>query len=141
LPLYVFCDQDALACVLRRSWREPVSVLSALFKLIAQRMRQPWPGVRAGCARRLALLSLEGTAPLRRVRQRPHHWAAEERRARMALGYAVHVLVEAYEVAGTKRRLIDDFTTLRAVGIANDASSPVWRTALETPTRASRSRA
>lgn len=30
LPLYVFCGQDMLACVLRPSWRDPASVISAL---------------------------------------------------------------------------------------------------------------
>ena len=46
LPLYVFCGQDVLACVLRPSWRDPASVLSALIKLIARRLRQAWPQVR-----------------------------------------------------------------------------------------------
>jgi hypothetical protein len=46
LPLYVFCGQDILACVLRPSWRDPASVFSALIKLIARRLRQAWPGVR-----------------------------------------------------------------------------------------------
>ena len=43
LPLYVFCGQDLLACVLRPSCRDPASILSALIKLIAQRLRQVWP--------------------------------------------------------------------------------------------------
>ena len=46
LPLYVFCGQDMLACVLRPSWRDPASVASALIKLIARRLRQKWPEVR-----------------------------------------------------------------------------------------------
>lgn len=46
LPLYVFCGQDMLACVLRPSWRDPASVASALIKLIARRLRQKWPHVR-----------------------------------------------------------------------------------------------
>ena len=46
LPLYVFCGQDMLACVLRPSWRDPASVFSALIKLIARRLRQRWPQVR-----------------------------------------------------------------------------------------------
>lgn len=46
LPLYVFCGQDMLACVLRPSWRDPASVFSALIKLIARRLRQRWPKVR-----------------------------------------------------------------------------------------------
>jgi hypothetical protein len=35
LPLYVFCGQDMLACVLRPSSRDPASVVSALIKLLA----------------------------------------------------------------------------------------------------------
>ena len=46
LPLYVFCGQDLLACVLRPSSRDPASILSALIKLLAQRLRQQWPEVR-----------------------------------------------------------------------------------------------
>lgn len=46
LPLYVFAGQDLLACVLRPSSREPASVLSALVKLLAKRLRQAWPHVR-----------------------------------------------------------------------------------------------
>jgi hypothetical protein len=46
LPLYVFCGQDLLACVLRPSSRDPASVLSALVKLLVQRLRQQWPKVR-----------------------------------------------------------------------------------------------
>lgn len=46
LPLYVFCGQDILACVLRPSYRDPASVLSALIKLITKRLRQAWPRIR-----------------------------------------------------------------------------------------------
>jgi hypothetical protein len=46
LPLYVFCGQDLLACVLRPSSRDPARVLSALIKLITQRLRQTWPDTR-----------------------------------------------------------------------------------------------
>ena len=46
LPLYVFAGQDVLACVLRPSSRDPASVLSALVKLLAKRLRQAWPDVR-----------------------------------------------------------------------------------------------
>lgn len=46
LPLYVFCGQDILACVLRPSYRDPASVLCALIKLITKRQRQAWPRIR-----------------------------------------------------------------------------------------------
>ena len=40
IPLDVFCGEDMLACVLRPSSRDPVSVCSALIQLIAKRLRQ-----------------------------------------------------------------------------------------------------
>lgn len=46
LPLYVFAGHDLLACVLRPASRDPGSVLSALIKLLAGRLRQKWPKVR-----------------------------------------------------------------------------------------------
>jgi Transposase DDE domain group 1 len=46
LPLYVFAGQHLLACVLRPSDRDPASVVSALVKLLARRLRQTWPQVR-----------------------------------------------------------------------------------------------
>jgi hypothetical protein len=46
LPIYVFAGQDLLACVLRPASRDPGSVLSALVKLLAARLRQKWPKVR-----------------------------------------------------------------------------------------------
>ena len=46
LPLYVFCGQDMLACVLRPSWRDPASIVSAVLKLLARRLRQAWPDVK-----------------------------------------------------------------------------------------------
>lgn len=46
LPLYVFCGQDLLACVLRPSDRDPASVVTALLKRLIDRLRQAWPNVR-----------------------------------------------------------------------------------------------
>ncbi len=46
LPLYVFCGQDLLACVLRPSDRDPAGVVSALIKLLVARLRQAWPKTR-----------------------------------------------------------------------------------------------
>lgn len=44
--LYVFAGQVLLACVPRPSSRDPASVLSALVKLLAAKLRQVWPNVR-----------------------------------------------------------------------------------------------
>lgn len=46
LPLYVFCGQDLLACVLRPSDRDPASVVTALLKRLIDALRQTWPKLR-----------------------------------------------------------------------------------------------
>jgi len=46
LPLYVFCGQHLLACVLRPSDRDPASIVSALIKVLVRRLRQAWPKTR-----------------------------------------------------------------------------------------------
>jgi hypothetical protein len=46
LPLYVFCGQHMLACVLRPSDRDPASVASALIKRLIEPLRRAWPRVR-----------------------------------------------------------------------------------------------
>lgn len=109
LPLYVFCGQDALACVLRPSWRDPASVLSALIKLIAQRLRQAWPGVRlvvrgdSGFCRPKALRRFDAWGIDYIVGLQKNSALLD----RVAM--AEHALAEQYEVAGTKQRLIGEF--------------------------------
>ncbi|HET8744750.1 MAG TPA: IS1380 family transposase [Ramlibacter sp.] len=110
LPLYVFCGQDMLACVLRPSWRDPASVLSALVKLIARRLRQAWPEVKlivrgdSGFCRSKALRRFEawGIDYLIGLQK---NVALEWRSA-----IAMQALAEAYEATGTKQRLIGEFT-------------------------------
>jgi hypothetical protein len=110
LPLYVFCGQDMLACVLRPSWRDPASVLSALVKLLARRLRQAWPGVRlivrgdAGFCRCKALRRFEAWG-IDYIIGLQKNAALEWRSA-----IAMHALADQYEAAGTKQRLIEDFT-------------------------------
>lgn len=109
LPLYVFCGQDMLACVLRPSWRDPASVLSALVKLIARHLRQAWPEVKlivrgdSGFCRSRALRRFEAWG-IDYIIGLQKNAALEWRSA-----IAMHALAEAYEAAGTKQRLIDDF--------------------------------
>lgn len=109
LPLYVFCGQDMLACVLRPSWRDPASVLSALVRLIAQRLRQAWPEVKlivrgdSGFCRSKALRRFDAWG-IDYIIGLQKNVALEWRSA-----IAMHALAEAYEAAGTKQRLIDDF--------------------------------
>lgn len=46
LPLYVFCGQAMLACVLRPSRIDGARHAAALIKLLVSRLRQAWPNVR-----------------------------------------------------------------------------------------------
>ena len=109
LPLYVFCGQDVLACVLRPSWRDPASVLSALIKLIARRLRQAWPGVRlvvrgdSGFCRPKALRRFDAW-DIDYVVGLQKNSALLER-----VAIAEHALAEQYEAVGTKQRLIGEF--------------------------------
>lgn len=109
LPLYVFCGQDLLACVLRPSSRDPASVLSALVKLIAQRLRQVWPDTRiivrgdSGFCR---------PAALRRFDKWGVHYiiGLQKNSALLArVEMAELALAEAYQAAGTKQRMIGQF--------------------------------
>jgi len=110
LPLYVFCGQDVLACVLRPSWRDPASVLSALIKLIARRLRQTWPGVRlivrgdSGFCRPKALRRFEAW-DIDYIVGMPKNSALLER-----VALAEHALREQYQAAGRKQRLIGEFS-------------------------------
>lgn len=109
LPLYVFCGQDMLACVLRPSWRDPASVVSALIKLIARRLRQKWPQVR---------LVVRGDSGFCRpkVLRRFDAWGIDyiiglQKNSTLEWFSAVpeRALAEQYEAAGTKQRLIGEF--------------------------------
>jgi hypothetical protein len=109
LPLYVFCGQDLLACVLRPSWRDPASVFSALIKLIAQRLRQKWPRVRlivrgdSGFCRPKALRRFDawGIDYIIGLQKNPTlEWFS---------AVAAQALAEQFEAAGTKQRLIGEF--------------------------------
>lgn len=109
LPLYVFCGQDMLACVLRPSWRDPASVLSALTKLIARRLRQAWPGVKlvvrgdSGFCRSKALRRFEAWGIDYIVGLQKNSALLD----RVAI--AQHALQAQYEAAGTKQRMIGEF--------------------------------
>jgi hypothetical protein len=110
LPLYVFCGQDMLACVLRPSWRDPASVLSALIKLIARRLRQAWPEVKlivrgdSGFCRSRALRRFEAWG-IDYIIGLQKNVALEWRSA-----IAMQALADQYQAVGTKQRLIDEFT-------------------------------
>jgi hypothetical protein len=109
LPLYVFCGQDLLACVLRPSSRDPASVLSALIKLLVQRLRQDWP------ATRIIVRADSGfcrPAALRRFEKWDVHYIIGLPQNAVLLRQvelAELALADAYEATGTKQRMIGQF--------------------------------
>ncbi len=109
LPLYVFCGQDLLACVLRPSSRDPASVVSALIKLLAARLRQAWPDVRlvvradGGFCRPRVLRRLEAW-DIRYIIGLPKNNTLVENSA-----FAACALAEAYAQHGVKQRMIGEF--------------------------------
>lgn len=110
LPLYVFCGQDILACVLRPSSRDPASVLSALIKLITRRLRQAWPRVRivvrgdSGFCRPQALRRFEKWGL--------HYIIGLQKNAALLqrVALAELALADMYQKAGGKQRMIGEFT-------------------------------
>ena len=110
LPLYVFCGQDVLACVLRPSDRDPASVVSALIKLLVARLRQAWPKTRF-------IVRADSGFCRPRVLRRLERWGVSyifglqkntQLIARVAI--AELALAEDYARLGTKQRLIGEFT-------------------------------
>ena len=109
LPLYVFCGQDMLACVLRPSWRDPASVFSALIKLIARRLRPHWPRVRlivradSGFCRPRALRRMDawGIDYVIGLQKNPTlEWFS---------ALPSQLVAEQYAATGIKQRLIGEF--------------------------------
>lgn len=109
LPLYVFCGQDILACVLRPSYRDPASVLSALIRLITKRLRQAWPRIRivvrgdSGFCRPKAL---------RRFEKWGLHYILGLQKNEALLRHvelAELALADRYQSTRTKQRMIGEF--------------------------------
>jgi hypothetical protein len=110
LPLYVFCGQAMLACVLRRSRIDGAKNAAAVIKLLVQRLRRAWP------ESRIIVRADSGFC-----RQRLLRWCersgvsyiiglARNARLEARVRYAELMLADEYECSGTKQRLIDEFT-------------------------------
>lgn len=109
LPLYVFCGQAMLACVLRPSRIDGAKQAAAVIKLLVTRLRQAWPQVR---------LIVRGDSGF--CRQRLIRWC-ERRSVGYVIGVArnarLHRHVEAWEQElesafvreGIKQRMIREF--------------------------------
>lgn len=109
LPLYVFCGQAMLACVLRRSRIDGSRNAAAVIKLLVQRLRQARPQVR---------IVVRGDSGF--CRQRLLRWCersgvsyiiglARNARLEAQVRYSELMLAEQYEATGIKQRLIDEF--------------------------------
>ena len=109
LPLYVFCGQAMLACVLRRSRIDGAKNAAAVIKLLVHRLRRAWPDTR---------IIVRGDSGF--CRQRLLRWCersgvsyiiglARNARLEARVRLAELMLADEYERSGTKQRLIDEF--------------------------------
>jgi Transposase DDE domain group 1 len=109
LPLYVFCGQAMLACVLRPSKIDGAKNAAAVIKLLITRLRQVWPDTRfivrgdSGFCRRRLLLWCE--------RSGVNYLVGLARNAKLQarVELAEAALADAYKTHKTKQRLIDEF--------------------------------
>lgn len=110
LPLYVFCGQAMLACVLRRSRIDGAKNAAAVIKLLVAQLRRIWPDTR---------IIVRGDSGF--CRQRLLRWCersgvsyivglARNARLEVTVRYAEAMLAEDYERSGVKQRLIDEFS-------------------------------
>lgn len=109
LPLYVFCGQAMLACLLRPSRIDGARHAAAVIKLIVTRLRQAWPEVK---------IIVRGDSGF--CRQRLIRWC-ERRHVGYVIGVArntrLHKVVAVWEAeletafaaTGTKQRIIHEF--------------------------------
>jgi len=110
LPLYVFCGQSLLACVLRRSRIDGAKNAAAVIKLLVARLRQAWPSARiivradSGFCRQRLLRFCE--------RAGVHYLIGLARNTRLEarVAYAELMLRDEYERSAVKQRLIEEFT-------------------------------
>jgi hypothetical protein len=110
LPLYVFCGQAMLACVLRRSRIDGAKNAAAVIKLLVRRLRRAWPDTR---------IIVRGDSGF--CRQRLLRWCersgvsyiiglARNARLEARVRLAELMLADEFERSGTKQRLIDEFS-------------------------------
>jgi Transposase DDE domain group 1 len=109
LPLYVFCGQAMLACVLRPSKIDGAKHAAAVIKLLVTRLRQTWPNTR---------LIVRGDSGF--CRRRLLQWCeradvgyviglARNARLHAAVELAEASLADAYAASRAKQRLIGEF--------------------------------
>jgi len=110
LPLYVFCGQSMLACLLRPSRIDGVKHAAAVLRLLVNRLRQAWPDVQ---------IIIRGDSGF--CRQRLLRWCeragvqyivglARNTRLQARVRRAEEILGHDYERTGRKQRLISEFS-------------------------------
>ncbi len=110
LPLYVFCGQSMLACLLRPSRIDGAKHAAAVLRLLVNRLRQVWPKVR---------IIIRGDSGF--CRQRLLRWCeragvdyiiglARNTRLQARVKPAEEVLSRDYARTGRKQRFISEFT-------------------------------
>src|SRR5574337_854990 len=110
LPLYVFCGQAMLACVLRPSKIDGARHAAAVIKLLVGRLRRAWPKTRlivradSGFCRRRLLQWCERSAVGYII------GLARNARLHEAVQYVEAAMADDYMASGVKQRLIDEFT-------------------------------
>lgn len=110
LPLYVFCGQAMLACVLRPSKIDGAKNAAAVIKLLITRLRQVWPDTRfivradSGFCRRRLLLWCERSGVSYLI------GLARNARLQAQVALAEAALADAYKTHKTKQRLIGEFS-------------------------------
>lgn len=109
LPLYVFCGQSLLACVLRRSRIDGAKHAAAVIKLLVTRLRQAWPAVRiivrgdSGFCRQRLLRFCERAGVGYVI------GLARNARLEAQVALAELMLADEYVRSGIKQRFIDEF--------------------------------
>ena len=109
LPLYVFCGQSLLACVLRRSRIDGAKHAAAVIKLLVARLRQVWPATRiivrgdSGFCRQRLLRFCERAGVGYVI------GLARNARLEARVALAELMLADEYGRSGIKQRLIDEF--------------------------------
>ena len=109
LPLYVFCGQAMLACLLRPSQIDAARHAPAVIKLLVTELRRRWPKTRfivrgdSGFCRRRLLQWCERSGVGYVI------GLARNARLHAAVELAEASLAEAYAASGTKQRLIGEF--------------------------------
>ena len=110
LPLYVFCGQSMLACLLRPSRIDGAKHAGAVLRLLVNRLRQAWPDVQ---------ITIRGDSGF--CRQRLIRWCeragvqyiiglARNKRLQRRVEPAEAMLKCDYERTGHKQRLVSEFT-------------------------------